>query len=68
MVEHHGSFVWYELMTTDMAAARDVLRQRRGLGRAGRVDAGSGLHFVYRCRGLGQRADGLAGGREKIGV
>ena len=21
MVEHHGSFVWYELMTTDMAAA-----------------------------------------------
>ena len=50
MVEHHGSFVWYELMTTDMAAARDVLRQRRGLGRAGRVDAGSGLHPVYRWK------------------
>ena len=29
---------------------RDVLGQRRGLGRAGRVDAGSGLHPIYRWK------------------
>jgi len=43
MVEHHGSFVWYELITTDMAAAAkfyaDVVGWRA-------LDAGSGLHPV----------------------
>ncbi len=33
MVDHHGRFVWYELMTTDMAAAKAFYCAGRGLGR-----------------------------------
>jgi predicted enzyme related to lactoylglutathione lyase len=32
MVDHHGRFVWYELMTTDMAAARAFYAEVMGWG------------------------------------
>ena len=43
MVNSHGRFVWYELMTTDIEIRQGLLRQCRGLGRAGCLDARFGL-------------------------
>ena len=66
MVDYHGRFAWYELMTTDMAAAKAFYTNVVGLGGAGRLDARSG----YPCllpKGFGQRADGAAGGGEENG-
>src|SRR5260370_23889874 len=49
------------------AGCQGLLRQSLGLGHSGRFDAGSGLHFVYRCRSLGKRAHGPGGGCKEIG-
>ena len=35
MVNFHGRFVWYELMTTDTETAEGLLRQCLGLGARG---------------------------------
>ena len=67
MVDHHGRFVWYELITTDTAARQGLLHQSRGLGRA---DASTSdlAYTLFTCRkGPGRRAHGPAGGGEENG-
>ena len=61
MVTSHGHFVWYELVTTDVAAAIAFYTQGHGLGRLGRVDARQALHPVRRREVRNQRADAAAG-------
>ena len=39
MVNHHGRFAWYELLTTDTAAAKAFYHDVVGWGTAGRVYA-----------------------------
>ena len=43
MVNSHGRFVWYRADDDDMEMRQGILRQCRGLGRAGRLDARFGL-------------------------
>src|SRR5712675_1785183 len=67
----HGRLSWtLHLVRADNdrhAGCQGLLRQSLGLGHSGRFDAGSGLHFVYRCRSLGKRAHGSARGRKENG-
>ena len=67
MVNSHGRFVWYELVTTDVKAATAFYSQGHGLGRVGRVGARKGLYPVRRRKGLDQRADAAAGRRQANG-
>ena len=64
MVNVHGRFAWYELATTDVAAAGDLLRQGHGMGGAGRFGAGQDVCGVYRRERPDRRLDGSAGGHE----
>ncbi len=43
MVNSHGRFVWYELMTTDIEAAKVFYADVMGWGSAGCLDARFGL-------------------------
>jgi predicted enzyme related to lactoylglutathione lyase len=65
MANSHGRFVWYELATTDMEAAKAFYAYVVGWGTE---RSRYRLHPVYRWRGLCKRADGPAGRREKIGL
>ena len=69
--DRRGQHAWpFRLVRVDddgHGGRQGLLRRRRGLGHAGRVDAGHGLHVFYRREGLGQRVDHPVGGREEIG-
>ena len=67
MVNSHGRFVWYELMTTDIEAAKAFYANVVGWGARDASDARYGLYPVYRWRRPRQRADEAAGGREENG-
>ena len=43
MVNSHGRFVWYELMTTDTESAKAFYASVVGWGARGRLDARFGL-------------------------
>jgi hypothetical protein len=53
MIDYHGRFVWYELMTTDMAAART---SRRCVGWGTHDASTPGLPTLFTARGLDVRA------------
>jgi len=59
MVEHHGSFVWYELMTTDMAAAATFYANVVGWGAqdASPPDLAYTLVTTGSCPGMGRSLD-----------
>jgi predicted enzyme related to lactoylglutathione lyase len=59
MVEHHGSFVWYELMTTDMAAAATFYANVVGWGAqdASTPDLAYTLVTTGSCPGMGRSFD-----------
>ena len=63
-----GRFVWYELATADIEAAKAFYTQRRGLGHGGCVDARFGLYPIYRWRHPRRRADETAAGRGRTGA
>ena len=48
MVDHHGRFAWYELITTDVAAAKAFYAEVVGWGAQDASTRGSGLHLVHR--------------------
>ena len=57
MSDSQGSFVWYELMTTDMKAARPSTAAVVGWGTQGLADARHGLHALHERRVHGRRPD-----------
>ena len=67
MVDSHGRFVWYELMTTDMEAAKAFYANVVGWGARDASMPGMAYSPVYRWRCPRRRADELAGGREENG-
>ena len=44
MSNSHGRFVWYELMTSDVEAAKAFYAEVVGWGTKGRLDTWEGLH------------------------
>ena len=62
MAGYHGRFIWYELITTDMAAASAFYSRGCRLERAGRIPARSRLHGVLLRNDSGERPDGPAAG------
>ena len=66
MVGSHGRFVWYELMTTDMEAAKAFYAEVVGWDpRDAYVQYP--LYTVHGRRGPGERADAPVGRREENG-
>ena len=69
MVNSHGRFLWYELMTTDTKAAKAFYAKVMGWEPRDASRAGDALHPVHCWRGDGLRADGpAAGGRAGTGA
>ena len=67
MVNSHGRFVWYELMTTDMEAAKAFYAKVMGWGARDASMPGMAYTLFTAGDDPGQRADGPAGGREENG-
>ena len=62
MSDSQGSFVWYELMTTDMKAAGDFYKSVVGWSTPSLADARHGLHALHERRVHGRRPDEPARG------
>ena len=67
MVNSHGRFVWYELVTTDVEAAIAFYTKVMGWGAWDASVPGKRLHPVRRRKGRDQRADAAAGRRAANG-
>ena len=67
MVKHHGHFVWYELMTTDMEAAKAFYADVVGWGTQDASMPGMPYTLFTRRQDLGQRDRGPAGGCAEAG-
>ena len=65
MVGSHGRFVWYELITTDVAAAKAFYTKVIGWGAWDASPPGRPYTFFTAGKCHGRRADGAAGRRKE---